>query len=84
MNKPLDTYRERSRRVASLMAWLECEIDRHEAKATKPENAEKLWPLVGDLEHIEEQLIAPLSFLSGITEEQIKEALIDDEEGRAK
>ena len=80
MSNFTDTYLERSRRVASLLAWLDCELESHEAKAMKPENASR-WGLVGDLEHIEELLKVPLCFLSRISEEEINQALKDGGQG---
>jgi hypothetical protein len=76
MSNFIDTYLDRSRRVASLLAWLDCELESHEAKAMKPENASH-WGLVGDLAHVEELLKAPLCFLSRISEEEINRALND-------
>lgn len=76
MSHFIDTYIERSRRVASLLAWLDCELTSHEARAMKPENALH-WGLVGDLEHVEELLKVPLCFVSRISEEEINRALKD-------
>ena len=76
MSNFTDTYLERSRRIASLLAWLDCELTNHEARAMKPESASH-WGLVGDLEHVEELLKAPLCFLSRISEKEINRALKD-------
>jgi hypothetical protein len=76
MNNPQDTYLEYSRRVGSLMGWLECELDRHEAEAMKPENARD-WGFVGSMAHVEELLKTPLCFLSQMSEADIDEALND-------
>ena len=82
MNKPFDIYCKCTRRIACLLAWLDCELERHEAGAEKPENAAAIWPKIGDLTHVEELLKAPLCFLSGFTEEDLDRALDDyDEEG---
>ena len=80
MSNFLDTYLERSRRAASLLAWLDGELERHETRAMKPENASH-WGLVGDLEHVEELLKAPLCFLSRISEAEIDRALKDGGQG---
>jgi hypothetical protein len=76
MNNARDAYLERSRRVASLLAWLDCELARHEARAMKPENV-KDWGMVGDLGHVEEELKGPLCFLSGMSEAELDQALND-------
>ena len=80
MTNAHDTYLERSRRVASLLAWLDCELGAHEAKAMKPENA-KDWGMVGDMGHVEEELKRPLCFLSGMSEKEIDDALNDGGRG---
>jgi hypothetical protein len=74
MNNFIDTYLDRSHRVATLLAWLDCELTNHEARAMKPENAQN-WALVGNLTHIEELLKAPLCFLSLMSENEINQAL---------
>jgi hypothetical protein len=76
MSKLIDIYLERSRRVATLLAWLDGELTKHEARAMKPENAQN-WTLVGDLTHVEELLKAPLCFLSLMSEKEINQALND-------
>jgi len=80
MSNALETYLERSRRVASLLAWLDCELEVHEATAMRPANA-KNWGLVGDLGHVEDLLKMPLCFLSGMSEKDINEALNDGGQG---
>ena len=80
MSNALNTYLERSRRVAALLAWLDCELESHEAKAMKPENVRN-WGFAGSLGHVEELLKAPLCFLSGMSEAEINEALNDGGQG---
>jgi hypothetical protein len=80
MSNFIDTYLERSRRVASLLAWLDCERESHETEAMKPQNAQN-WAVIGDLEHVEELLKAPLCFLSGKSEKEINSALNDGGQG---
>ena len=82
MNNPRDIYCKYTRRIACLLAWLDCELESHEESAGKPENAGIIWPKIGDLTHVEDLLKAPLCFLSGKTEEDLERALNDgDEEG---
>jgi len=83
MSKPLDAYLERSRRVALLMAWLESEIDAHEATAMKSVNARELLRMAAELGHVEEELKGPVCSLSRMRDTEIDEALnhggLDDE-----
>ena len=68
MNNPRDAYARRRNRVGWLMTWLDAALERHYMRATQSAN---LWPMVGDLGHVEEELIPLLRFVSGISEEKI-------------
>ncbi|MGD0904726.1 MAG: hypothetical protein ABR924_17460 [Terracidiphilus sp.] len=75
MSKPLDAYLERSRRVALLMAWLESEIDAHEARAMQSKTPRELLRMTAELGHIEEELKGPVCSLSRMMDTEISEAL---------
>lgn len=81
MNNARDAYLERSRRVTSLLVWIQAEVDCHERQAMKPENADSLRPMVDELEVIEKELKPALWFLSKMTDVEIEEALNDGGQG---
>jgi len=48
--------------VARLVAWLQVSLERNYERATDFDEPSRLWPMVGDLCHVEEQLIPLVSF----------------------
>jgi hypothetical protein len=54
--------------IASLADWFECEMQKYD-------EAEVTWATVGSLEHVRENLIETLAFLSGINTTEIQRSL---------
>jgi hypothetical protein len=54
--------------IASLADWFECEMQKYD-------EAELTWADVGSLEHVRENLIETLAFLSGIEQTDIQRSL---------
>jgi hypothetical protein len=81
MSNPHDIYLEHSRRVASLLAWIDAEMEVFDRQATSPTNAQPIWPMVETAARVEELLKAVLAFLSGMSEQSIDEALNDGGQG---
>jgi hypothetical protein len=53
--------------IANLLGFFECELSK------KPETIQ--WPQVGTLNHVRNNLIETLSFISGFSEEEIRNTL---------
>lgn len=53
--------------IANLLGWFECEL------AKEPESIQ--WPRVGTLNHVRQNLIETLSFLSGFETREIENSL---------
>jgi len=77
MNSPRDAYNRNALRVARQLAWLEVELERHEERAADFDEAVRLWPMVGRLAYIEDELTFALMLLSGKSEKEIENALND-------
>ena len=75
MTNPVDAYLERSHRVALLMEWLAAALERHDDRAADFDEPARLWPMVGNLEHVEEELKPLLSFIAAVPECEIDELL---------
>jgi len=80
MNNPIVAYARRARHVAWLMARLKAELNRQHRQVRDFDEPSRLWPYVGNLGHLEEELIPLVAFLSGASDEEITNAL--DEEGQ--
>lgn len=60
-------YETAKKDIANLLGWFECEL---------PKTPDKIdWAHVGTLNHVKENLLETLSFLSGFEVETIKENL---------
>ena len=69
-----DMYAAHRGDIARLLHVLEMELDRHDAKArAEPGN----WGLTGNLGKVREDLINTVSFLSGMSAEQVAEFLAE-------
>lgn len=53
--------------IANLLGWFECELQK------EPETIQ--WPRVGTLNHVRQNLIETLSFLSGFETREIENSL---------
>ena len=69
-----DTYAQHRKDITSLMLWLELELNKHQANASKHP---KDWGFVGDLGHVREKLIEMMTFLSHSEQHEI-EALLSE------
>ena len=81
MSNARDAYDRNSLRVARLLAWLEFALERHDERADDFDECGRLWPMVGNLAHVESELKAILGFISGMTEGEIEHALNDGGQG---
>jgi len=67
-DKKLKTaYHEAKTDIASLLGWFECELQKEPAKLN--------WGHVGSLNHIRENLIETLAFMSGFDAKEIENTL---------
>ena len=64
-----NAYHEAKTDIANLLGWFECEMQKTPEKLN--------WGHVGSLNHIRENLIETLSFISGIETDQIKDSLAE-------
>ena len=64
-----NAYENAKTDIANLLGWFECEMAKQPAKLN--------WGHVGSLNHIRENLIETLSFISSISEEMIKDSLAE-------
>jgi hypothetical protein len=62
-------YTEAKADIASLLGWLECEMQKEPAKLN--------WGQVGSLTQVRTELLQTLSFISGIPEAQINDSLTE-------
>ena len=63
-----ETYAKRRSDIARLLDVLQMELDRHDAEFTDdPKN----WGAVGDLDHLRDQLIWIVAFISGAKMERV-------------
>jgi hypothetical protein len=62
-------YRDTKADIGNLFGWFECELEKNPASLN--------WGHVGSLNHIRENLIETLSFISGIETDQIKDSLAE-------
>jgi hypothetical protein len=82
-NDALEAYGRQAERVARLLAWLHTSVERHyERAADFSEEAFRLWPMVGTLAHLEELLKSPVCYISGMSDEDIADALGDGRAGK--
>ena len=65
----MDAYRRAQADIASLTDWIECELDKTD------DDGEVSWASVGSLNHVRENLIETLAFLSGVEQSQIQRSL---------
>ena len=63
------TYTDTKADIANLLGWFECEMQKQPAKLN--------WGHLGSLEHVRANLIETLSFISGISEDMIKDSLAE-------
>lgn len=70
-------YRERSRRVALLMAWLERALERHGEWAATMDDADALLLGSRNLATVERKLKGALAFIGGIDWDELEQALQD-------
>jgi len=69
-NEKLKTaYTEAKADIAKLLGWFECELQKEPANLN--------WGHVGSWNYVRAQLIETLSFISGISEEMIKDSLAE-------
>jgi uncharacterized pyridoxal phosphate-containing UPF0001 family protein len=64
-----DAYQRTRAEIASLADWLECELEKFD------ENEELDWASVGSLQHVKENLLVTLEFLSGTDRDEIQRNL---------
>lgn len=64
-----NTYAEAKDDIASLLGWFECELSKEPEKLN--------WGHVGSWNHVRTSLIETLSFISGISEDMIKDSLAE-------
>ena len=70
----VEAYQDHRRDIATMIDWLEMELDRHaERAAAEPAN----WSLAGDLGEVRRRVLETLAFLSGHTEADIDENLAE-------
>jgi hypothetical protein len=62
-------YTEAKADIANLLGWFECELQKQPANLN--------WSHVGSWNHVRENLIETLSFLSGISEAMITDSLAE-------
>ena len=62
-------YTEAKADIAALLGWFECEMQKEPAKLN--------WGQVGSWTNVRTELLQTLSFISGISEEQIKDSLAE-------
>ena len=75
MSKPLDLYRERSRRVALLMAWLGKAWEQHDERTAKCAERYFRWNMVARLARVESELKPLVGLIATLTEGAIEQAL---------
>jgi hypothetical protein len=75
MNKPLNLYRERSRRVALLMAWLGKALEQHDQRVAEYADPNFRWHMVGRLARVESELKPLVGLIATLTEGAIEQAL---------
>tara|TARA_B100000941_G_scaffold277707_1_gene241442 strand:+ start:131 stop:373 length:243 start_codon:yes stop_codon:yes gene_type:complete len=69
-----NVYTQHRKDITILMLWLELELNKHQANASKHS---KDWGFVGDLGHVREKLIEMMTFLSHSQQHEI-EALLSE------
>jgi hypothetical protein len=67
--KMKNAYHEAKADIASLLGWFECELQK------QPGNLN--WGHVGSLTEVRHELLQTLSFISGISEDQINDSLAE-------
>ena len=67
-----ELYDQRRRDIASVMDWIELELDKHKTNAKGSPND---WGYPGDLGHVREKLIETLAFLSNGEPQAIEDLL---------
>ena len=65
----MDAFKRAQADIASLADWIECELDKYD------DDDEVSWASVGSLEHVRENLIETLAFMSGFNATEIKNTL---------
>ncbi|HOM77231.1 MAG TPA: hypothetical protein PLE88_12010 [Anaerohalosphaeraceae bacterium] len=65
--KMKNAYNEAKTDIVNLLGWFECEMQKQPAKLN--------WGHVGSLNHIRENLIETLAFMSGFDAKEIKNTL---------
>ena len=62
-------YTEAKADIASLLGWFDCELSKEPEKLN--------WGHIGAWSHVRTELVETLSFISGISEEQIQDSLAE-------
>ena len=66
----LDAFKQTKGEIANLMGWIGCELGKHDEDNVN-------WGTVGSFNHVRQNLIETLMFLSGIDEAAIKRSLTE-------
>ena len=77
MINPADAYALHARRGSQLIAWLQVALERHRTRTAEIADIESHWPMVDELCYMEDELIPLLKFVSGLTKNELAEALGD-------
>jgi hypothetical protein len=67
--KMKNAYTEAKSDIANLLGWFECELQKEPAKLN--------WGQVGTLDEVRTELLQTLSFISGMSEDMIKDSLAE-------